>query len=161
MVVINTLDNRSSAALKFDSACIIADNERHFITHVLAFFAASDGIVMENLAVRFMSGAPLQPPDHIPKFCWSTVQNSIMYMHCSNKPVLFNPAEVQLPEARAFYGFQIAIENVHSEMYSLLLEHYIRDAHMKDRMLGVCLGASHCWQLRHGMVMSACTRENS
>jgi ribonucleoside-diphosphate reductase subunit M2 len=46
-------------------------------------------------------------------------------------------AEVQLPEARAFYGFQIAIENVHSEMYSLLLEHYIRDTRLKDRMLGV------------------------
>ena len=46
-------------------------------------------------------------------------------------------AEIQLPEARAFYGFQIAIENVHSEMYSLLLEHYIRDAEQKDRMLGV------------------------
>ncbi len=46
-------------------------------------------------------------------------------------------AEIQLPEARAFYGFQIAIENVHSEMYSLLLEHYIRDARQKDRMLGV------------------------
>ena len=52
-----------------------------------------------------------------------------------------NPAEVQLPEARAFYGFQIAIENVHSEMYSLLLEHYIRDSHLKDRMLGVSIFA--------------------
>ncbi|EIE24916.1 hypothetical protein COCSUDRAFT_47007 [Coccomyxa subellipsoidea C-169] len=76
----------------------LSDDERHFIMHVLAFFAASDGIVMENLAVRFMS-------------------------------------EVQIPEARAFYGFQIAIENVHSEMYSLLLEHYIRDVEQKDKML--------------------------
>ncbi|CAL8470167.1 g9709 [Coccomyxa elongata] len=76
----------------------LSDDERHFITHILAFFAASDGIVMENLAVRFMS-------------------------------------EVQIPEARAFYGFQIAIENVHSEMYSLLLEHYIRDVDQKDKML--------------------------
>lgn len=55
----------------------LSDNERHFISHVLAFFAASDGIVLENLAVRFMK-------------------------------------EIQVPEARAFYGFQIAIENIHS-----------------------------------------------
>ena len=46
-------------------------------------------------------------------------------------------AEVQIPEARAFYGFQIATENVHSEMYSLLLEHYIRDSDQKDRMFRV------------------------
>ncbi len=45
--------------------------------------------------------------------------------------------EVQIPEARAFYGFQIAIENVHSEMYSLLLDHYIRDVDQKDKMLRV------------------------
>jgi ribonucleotide reductase beta subunit family protein with ferritin-like domain len=56
------------------------ENEKHFITHVLAFFAASDGIVNENLATRFMH-------------------------------------EVQIPEARCFYGFQIAIENIHSETY--------------------------------------------
>jgi ribonucleotide reductase beta subunit family protein with ferritin-like domain len=66
------------------------DGERHFISHVLAFFAASDGIVNENLGVRFMK-------------------------------------EVQVPEARAFYGFQIAMENIHSEMYSLLLETFIKD----------------------------------
>ena len=46
-------------------------------------------------------------------------------------------AEVQIPEARAFYGFQIAIENVHSEMYSLLLEHYIKDTDLKDKMFRV------------------------
>ena len=46
-------------------------------------------------------------------------------------------AEVQIPEARAFYGFQIAIENVHSEMYSLLLEHYIKDSDLKDKMFRV------------------------
>ena len=68
----------------------LTDNERHFISHVLAFFAASDGIVNENLAVHFLR-------------------------------------EVQIPEARSFYGFQIAIENIHSEMYSLLLETYVRD----------------------------------
>uniref|UniRef100_A0A7S1KSV7 Uncharacterized protein n=1 Tax=Percolomonas cosmopolitus TaxID=63605 RepID=A0A7S1KSV7_9EUKA len=72
-------------------------NERHFIKHVLAFFAASDGIVMENLAQRFMT-------------------------------------EIQLPEARSFYGFQIAIENIHSEMYSLLIDTYIRDEKERHRL---------------------------
>jgi len=66
------------------------DDERHFIKHVLAFFAASDGIVNENLAMRFMN-------------------------------------EVQIPEARCFYGFQIAMENIHSETYSLLIDTYIKD----------------------------------
>merc|ERR1719410_3300576 len=68
----------------------LTDTERHFIKHVLAFFAASDGIVLENLAAQFST-------------------------------------EVQAPEARAFYGFQIAMENIHSETYSLLIEQYIRD----------------------------------
>ena len=67
------------------------DDERHFIKHVLAFFAASDGIVLENLSARFMT-------------------------------------EVKIPEARCFYGFQIAIENIHSETYSMLIETYIRDS---------------------------------
>src|SRR4030088_503672 len=66
------------------------DDERFFISHVLAFFAASDGIVNENLVERFAQ-------------------------------------EVQLPEARFFYGFQIAIENIHSELYAKLLETYIKD----------------------------------
>lgn len=65
-------------------------NEKHFVTRVLAFFAASDGIVNENLAMNFSS-------------------------------------EVQIPEARCFYGFQIAIENIHSEVYSLLIDTYIKD----------------------------------
>lgn len=65
------------------------DNERHFVSHVLAFFAASDGIVNENLAERFIR-------------------------------------EIQVTEARCFYGFQIAIENIHSEMYSLLIDTYIK-----------------------------------
>merc|ERR1719331_32338 len=73
-------------------------DERHFISHVLAFFAASDGIVNENLAIRF-------------------------------------PNEVQIPEARCFYGFQIAIENIHSEMYSLLIDSYIKDEKEKDHLL--------------------------
>lgn len=76
----------------------LSDNERHFISHVLAFFAASDGIVNENLAVNFMT-------------------------------------EIQIPEARCFYGFQIAMENIHSEMYSLLIDTYIRDSAEKNRLL--------------------------
>jgi len=75
----------------------ISDNERHFISHVLAFFAASDGIVNENLAVNFMS-------------------------------------EVQLPEARSFYGFQIMMENIHSETYALLIDTYVKDPAEKDRL---------------------------
>lgn len=76
----------------------LSGEEKHFISHVLAFFAASDGIVVENLGVRFMS-------------------------------------DVQVPEARAFYGYQVATENVHSEMYSLLLEQYIRDNKQRDHLL--------------------------
>mmetsp|Transcript_107983 Transcript_107983/g.338097 ORF Transcript_107983/g.338097 Transcript_107983/m.338097 type:complete len:504 (+) Transcript_107983:52-1563(+) len=71
--------------------------ERHFIKHILAFFAASDGIVLENLAAQFSS-------------------------------------EIQIPEARAFYGFQMAMENIHSETYSLLIEQYIRDPSEKDEV---------------------------
>jgi ribonucleoside-diphosphate reductase subunit M2 len=67
------------------------DNERHFVSHVLAFFAASDGIVNENLVERFSN-------------------------------------EVQAAEARCFYGFQIMMENIHSETYSLLIDTYIKDA---------------------------------
>ncbi|MCG8311484.1 MAG: ribonucleotide-diphosphate reductase subunit beta [Cytophagales bacterium] len=74
------------------------DGERHFISHVLAFFAASDGIVNENLAENFV-------------------------------------AEVQYTEAKFFYGFQIAIENIHSETYSLLIDTYIKDPLEKDRLL--------------------------
>ncbi|MBY0416005.1 MAG: ribonucleotide-diphosphate reductase subunit beta [Bdellovibrionales bacterium] len=73
------------------------DDERHFISHVLAFFAASDGIVNENLALRFYK-------------------------------------DVQIPEARAFYGFQIAMENIHSETYSLLIDTYIKDPKQKDKL---------------------------
>eukprot|EP00742_Colponemidia_sp_Colp-10_P008118 GILJ01008763.1.p1 GENE.GILJ01008763.1~~GILJ01008763.1.p1 ORF type:complete len:345 (-),score=79.80 GILJ01008763.1:109-1143(-) len=73
----------------------LTHNERHFIKHVLAFFAASDGIVNENLAQKFAT-------------------------------------EVQIPEARCFYGFQIAMENIHSETYSLLIDTYIRDSTEKN-----------------------------
>jgi ribonucleoside-diphosphate reductase subunit M2 len=72
-------------------------DEQFFISMILAFFAASDGIVLENLAQRFMS-------------------------------------DVQVSEARAFYGFQIAMENVHSESYSLLIESYIKDKTEKARL---------------------------
>jgi ribonucleoside-diphosphate reductase beta chain len=75
----------------------LTDSERHFISHVLAFFAASDGIVNENLATRFMG-------------------------------------EIQSPEARCFYGFQIAMENIHNETYSLLIDTFIRDATEKARL---------------------------
>ncbi len=71
------------------------DNEKHFIKHVLAFFAASDGIVNENLAENFV-------------------------------------AEVQYTEAKFFYGFQIAIENIHSETYSLLIDTYVKDPKEKN-----------------------------
>ncbi|GGH80036.1 ribonucleoside-diphosphate reductase beta chain [Filimonas zeae] len=73
------------------------EGEQHFIKHILAFFAASDGIVNENLAVNFMS-------------------------------------EVQLPEARCFYGFQIMMENIHSETYALLIDTYIKDAAEKNKL---------------------------
>ena len=72
-------------------------DEQQFISMILAFFAASDGIVLENLAQRFMS-------------------------------------DVQVSEARAFYGFQIAMENIHSETYSLLIETYIKDKEEKHKL---------------------------
>jgi ribonucleoside-diphosphate reductase subunit M2 len=75
----------------------LTDAERHFVKHILAFFAASDGIVLENLAAQFST-------------------------------------EVQLPEARAFYGFQMAMENIHSETYSLLIEQYIKDPAEKEQV---------------------------
>lgn len=92
------------------------DNERHFIKHVLAFFAASDGIVNENLAVNFLN-------------------------------------EVQYPEARCFYGFQIMMENIHSETYSLLIDTYIKDPAEKDHLLHAvdtvpCVHEKAEWALR-------------
>ena len=75
----------------------LTDNERHFIKHVLAFFAASDGIVNENLAENFLS-------------------------------------EVQYTEAKFFYGFQIMMENIHSETYSLLIDTYIKDKGEADKL---------------------------
>ena len=75
----------------------LTPDERHFLTTVLAFFAASDGIVNENLASNFAS-------------------------------------EVQCAECRCFFGFQIAIENIHSEMYSILIDTYVRDPEEKSRL---------------------------
>ena len=92
------------------------DGERHFISHVLAFFAASDGIVNENLGVNFL-------------------------------------AEVQFPEAKCFYGFQIMMENIHSETYSLLIDTYIKDSKQKDKLFNAletvpCVGKKGEWALR-------------
>ena len=92
------------------------DDEKHFIKHVLAFFAASDGIVNENLAVNFMK-------------------------------------EVQYPEARCFYGFQIMMENIHSETYSLLIDSYIKDPKEKDKLFHSidtlpCVGKKAEWAIK-------------
>lgn len=92
------------------------DGERHFIKHVLAFFAASDGIVNENLAENMVS-------------------------------------EVQYTEAKFFYGFQIAIENIHSETYSLLIDTYVKEPKEKDRLFNAietmdCVKKKADWALR-------------
>lgn len=94
----------------------LTEGEKHFVTHVLAFFAASDGIINENLAVNFMR-------------------------------------EVQIPEARSFYGFQIMIENIHSETYSLLIDTYIKDPEEKRRLFNAietvpCVKKKAQWALR-------------
>jgi ribonucleoside-diphosphate reductase beta chain len=92
------------------------EDEKYFIKHVLAFFAASDGIVNENLAVNMMNA-------------------------------------VQLPEARCFYGFQIMMENIHSEMYSLLIDTYVKDNNEKSRLFNAietvpCVKKKAVWALR-------------
>lgn len=98
-----------------DWADKLTDDERHFIKHVLAFFAASDGIVNENLAENFL-------------------------------------AEVQYTEAKFFYGFQIAMENVHSETYSLLIDTYIKDTAEKNYLFNAietldCVQKKATWAL--------------
>jgi ribonucleoside-diphosphate reductase subunit M2 len=92
------------------------DNERHFISHVLAFFAASDGIVNENLVERFSN-------------------------------------EVQAAEARCFYGFQIMMENIHSETYSLLIDAYIKDPEQREFLFDAietipCIKRKADWALK-------------
>lgn len=99
-----------------DWANKLNDDERYFIKNVLAFFAASDGIVNENLAINFMR-------------------------------------EVQYPEARCFYGYQIMIENIHSETYSLLIDTYIKDPAEKDKLFHAidtvpAVGRKADWALR-------------
>ncbi|HET8858644.1 ribonucleotide-diphosphate reductase subunit beta [Marivirga sp.] len=94
----------------------LTDGETHFIKHVLAFFAASDGIVNENLAENFV-------------------------------------AEVQYTEAKFFYGFQIAMENVHSETYSLLIDTYVKDNKEKSSLFNAidtmdCVKKKADWALR-------------
>ena len=94
----------------------LSNDEQYFIKMIIAFFAASDGIVLENLGMRFMS-------------------------------------EVQLSEARAFYGFQIAMENIHSEMYSLLIETYINDNTEKNELFHAlenfpCINKKAQWALK-------------
>jgi ribonucleoside-diphosphate reductase beta chain len=92
------------------------EGERHFISHVLAFFAASDGIVNENLAANFLH-------------------------------------EVQYPEAKCFYGFQVMMENIHSETYALLIDTYIKDTATKHHLLNAiqtvpCVQKKAQWALR-------------
>lgn len=94
----------------------LTDGERHFIKYVLAFFAASDGIVNENLATRFMR-------------------------------------EVQSPEARLFYGIQIAMENVHAQTYSMLLQYFIKDEKELDHLFHAidtidCIKKKADWALK-------------
>ena len=94
----------------------LSKDEKHFIKHVLAFFAASDGIVNENLVLNFMK-------------------------------------EVQIPEARCFYGFQIAIENIHAETYSLLIDTYIKDPDERNYLFNAietvpCVKKKAEWALR-------------
>ena len=92
------------------------DDERYFISMVLAFFAASDGIVTENLALRFMG-------------------------------------DVQLAEARAFYGFQIAMENIHSESYSIMIDTYIKEKDQQNKLFNAidnfpCIAKKAAWAKR-------------
>ena len=91
-------------------------DEQYFISMILAFFAASDGIVLENLGLRFMS-------------------------------------EVQIAEAKAFYGFQIAMENIHSIMYSQLIETYINDSTKKHELFNAlenfpCIKKKADWAIK-------------
>lgn len=94
----------------------LSEGEKHFISHILAFFAASDGIVNENLAEHFVS-------------------------------------EVQYTEAKFFYGFQIAMENIHSETYSLLIDTYIKNGAEREKLFNAiehlaCVKKKADWALR-------------
>ena len=94
----------------------MSDTERHFISHVLAFFAASDGIINKNLSSNFNT-------------------------------------KVTAPKARCFYGFQIAVKNIHSETYSLLIDTYIKDPKEKLHLLHAietvpCVQCKANWALK-------------
>lgn len=101
----------------------MTDNERYFVSHILAFFAASDGIVNENLAQNFAT-------------------------------------EIQAAEARCFYGFQIAVENIHSETYSLLIDTYIKDNVQKSHLLNA-IDTVPCVQKKAHWALKWCARENA
>ena len=101
----------------------LSSNERYFVSHVLAFFAASDGIVNENLAQNFAT-------------------------------------EVQLAEARCFYGFQIAVENIHSETYSLLIDTYIKD-HQEKMKLFYAMETIPCIQKKSKWALQWCNRNTA
>ncbi len=101
----------------------LTSNEKHFVSHVLAFFAASDGIVNENLAMNFSN-------------------------------------EIQCSEARCFYGFQIAIENIHSEVYSLLIDTYVRDIEEKSRLLNA-IETVPCVTKKANWALKWCNREKA
>lgn len=93
------------------------DNERYFISHILAFFAGSDGIVNENMVLNFMK-------------------------------------EVQIPEARCFFGFQIMIENVHSEVYASLIDTFIENEEEKDKLFNAiqtipCIKRKADWAFKY------------
>lgn len=95
---------------------VLSPNECFFVSQILAFFAASDGIVNENIVERFSN-------------------------------------EVQIPEARCFYGFQVMMENVHSEMYALLIETYIRDSVERNHLFHAletipCVAKKGNWALQ-------------
>lgn len=98
-------------------------NERHFVSHILAFFAASDGIVNENLAANFAT-------------------------------------EIQSSEARCFYGFQIAVENIHSETYSLLIDTYIKNGEEKQHLLNA-IETVPCVQRKARWALQWCERDNA
>eukprot|EP01083_Nonionella_stella_P247014 856926_1 len=98
-------------------------NEQRFISHVLAFFASSDGIVNENLAMNFCN-------------------------------------EVQVPEARCFYGFQIAIENIHSETYSLLIDTYVKDNAEKHKLLNA-INTIPCVKEKADWALQWCDSDNA
>ena len=101
----------------------MSNNEKYFIKNIIAFFAGSDGIVLENL---------------VQNFCF----------------------EIQIPEARCFYGFQIAIENIHSEVYSLLIDKYVNDEDEKNKLFNA-IDEIPCVKKKADWAMKWMTKENN